>query len=491
MDTIFSPVKETSGLLGLFPHRWDFLYAKHTKPGETPEWKTENRYPLSDRKILEGRELYGVRFDSETKYLLLDIDAGSVYHPRRDKFAIGRMTDALQSIGLENFVAITSSYSGGLHLYFPFEEPVMSWQIAGAAAWFLQCKGFVIEPGLLEIFPNPNNFDPQLGLFTKFNGHRLPLQIGSYLIDENWQLTHTTPEKFVKEWEFTQRRNAPDYRAIEWGAGKFNQRRRRALSFKAQKFLEDLNQCIEPGWSGYGQTNFLLGRITLRAYVFGHVLAGTDKPLSGDALVNEIVRTAVSLPGYETYCRHQNDIYSRAEDWARCAENHSRYWPYGGNRKKLQVEAEPENSFPGWNRWQENRARERICFAIADQLNRESWPSGTTERFQVLVAYGLSGETLYRHRDLWHPEAIGKFSTGNEALSHTPEGAGLEGAAPSKGSPNLLIEAGVNPDSTKPLGGFWDGWSFEQGVMSLPECDRGDLSSDLPPPEGWEGLPDE
>lgn len=492
MNSSFTYVPETSEkYLRLFPHRWDFLYAKHTKPGERPEWHTESRYELSDREILQGRKLYGVRFDSETKYLMIDIDHGSAYHPRKDRFAVGRMCDALKAIGLENFVAITSSYTGGIHLYFPFEESVMSWQLAGAAAWFLQCKGFLLEPGLLEIFPNPNNFDPQLGMFSKFNGHRLPLQIGSYMVNEWWELIHTTPEAFVKEWEFASRRNSPDYRAIEWGAAKYNQRRRKALSFKAQKFLEDLNQCIEPGWSGHGQTNFLLGRITLRAYVFGHVLNGLEKPLQGFDLITEIVKTAVSLPGYEDHCRHQTDIWRRAEEWAKCAENHSRYFPYGGKRKTVAKAEESEPSFPGWNRWQENRAREKICFAIADQLNKETWPSGTTERFNLLVTYNLSGETLYRHRDLWHPEHIGEFSTGKEALSHLPEGACPMKGAPSETAPNLLGKADVNPNSSNTFGGFWSGWDLEQGVIPLPVGDRGDRLSESPPFGGQEGLPDE
>jgi len=108
--------------LALFPHRYDYIYAKHPEPGQTPDWKTESRHPLSDRSLRQGAYLFGVRFGKETNYCLLDIDAGSIYHPQRDRFAITRILAALEPLGLVNAVTCTSSYSGGLHLYLPFES---------------------------------------------------------------------------------------------------------------------------------------------------------------------------------------------------------------------------------------------------------------------------------------------------------------------------------------------------------------------------------
>lgn len=484
----FSSIVETENrFLNLWPHRHDYLYAKQVSPGERPEWHTadDNHY-LHDRKILSGEQLIGVRFGKETQYLMLDIDRQSAFHPHNDRMAIGRILEALENIGLVSFVAVTSSYSSGVHLYFPFEHPITSWMLANAAAWFLECAGFKPAPGHLELFPNAHRFDLD-GKFTLFNGHRLPLQVGSYLLNEDWQLVQTTPmggsvealrRRFVDEWVFCSARNDPDMKAIEWAAEKFKRRRRRSLSFKANKFLEDLNQEIEPGWTGHGQTNQILGRITLRAYVFGHVTQDLEKPITGDALVAEIVRTAVALPGYEQWCRHQGDIWRRAEEWARCAENSSHYYPYGGARKKLQAETS-EPTYTTWNQWQERRAREKICFAIADQLNQESWPMGITERFNILTGYGVSGETLYRHADLWHPGYIGTFSTGESLSKGFPEGAGSGGAAPFGAGSNLLIEQGVNPASDETLRPFWSNWDFEQAVIPLSEGDRGDRPSDL------------
>lgn len=477
----------TEPFLQLFPHRFDFLYAKHTKPGERPEWHSETRYPLSDRMILDGRQLYGVRFGAQTQYLMLDIDRQSPYHPSRDRRAVERMVHTLEPIGLVEPVRVSSSYSGGLHLYFPLPFELSSWELASAAAMYLQRGGFWIEPGYLEIFPNLQNYDTKEGQFSKFNGHRLPLQAGSYLLSEDWNLEYSSHESFVRRWDWAANRNLPNITLIARAHAEMRRGRHRKLSYKAQKFLEDLNTCIEPGWSDFGQTNFILGRITLRSYVFGHVLSGRSKPLTGPDLVADIVKTAVQLPGYEDYCRHQGHIWHRAEEWARCAEN-SRYFAYGSQFKK--AEPEKPDLQVEWNKFQERRAVERICFAIADALNRGEWPSSTTARVKYLLAYrdpygtGFSCETLYRHADLWHPEAIGQFSTGEfstgRAVLPNEGSTGCPNGAPVPNTPtNLLREAGVNPSDTKPLGGFWSDFLDDPGRNPLLDGSLGDRAPDL------------
>ncbi|MCY7285990.1 MAG: hypothetical protein LH679_21715, partial [Cyanobacteria bacterium CAN_BIN43] len=60
--------EEDNAFLALFPHRFDYIYAHHANPGDTPDWLTESRHPLSDRLIQQGGYLYGVRFGSETQY---------------------------------------------------------------------------------------------------------------------------------------------------------------------------------------------------------------------------------------------------------------------------------------------------------------------------------------------------------------------------------------------------------------------------------------
>ncbi len=446
----FQYVRESDEqFLSLFPHRYDYIWAEHSQVREGHKlcWKTESRHPLSDRLILQGAALYGVRFGAETRYGLLDIDFDSLYHPRRDPFAISRMVAALESLGLVSFVACTSSYSGGIHLYFPFEQPVKTWQLAIALQFALENAGFCIAPGQLEIFPNPKLYVSS-GLPSLYAAHRLPLQVGSYLLDADWQLTYTTHQHFVDQWRRVAARNEVSPNTIEnWV--KAARQRRYSLSGKADKFLNDLNADIEPGWTGPGQTNYLLGRIAIRSYVFGHILYGVP-PLVGKPLVDNIVKVAQALPGYGQWCGHQHEIEHRAEEWARCVEN-SHYFQFQKRRKgatttKTAADAEDLT----WNQRQQQAVREKIRRAIANLVNHNQLPRTTTARFKALTAYGIGGASLYRHRDLWHPDELNQSVQDSvQDLKNLPafeetDGYCVEDASPSVNPTSLLAGCGGN-----------------------------------------------
>lgn len=407
-----------NSFLALFPHRFDFIWAEHGDLGQPVNWQTESRYPLSDRLILQGAYLYGVRFGSETCYALLDIDRDSLYHPKQDPLAVGRLIAALEPLGLVSYVACTSSYSGGLHLYLPFAQPQSSWKLAIALAALLEAAGFRLRPGQLEVFPNPKPYVVN-GTPTLFNAHRLPLQIGSYLLNEDLAPVWSTQQSFVQQWQFAQYRNQLTAITVQQVIKQFR-RKPYLISGKADKFINDLNAEIELGWTGFGQTNRLLGRITMREYIFHHVLAGGE-PLSGEALVQQVVEVARSLPGYHDYCRHRHEIEQRAAEWARCIER-SHYFHYGDasgrfkGKQNLAAELQAVvEQAPNWNQEQSLAARERIRQAIADLLTQEALPATATARFHALVRYGVGGSTLYRHRDLWHPSC---FETETDELNN-------------------------------------------------------------------------
>ena len=385
----------------LFPHRFDYIFAEHPEPTRSPNWQTERRHPLSSRVFQQGRYLFGVRFSTQTQYCLLDIDKGSVYHPQHDSLATSRIVAALEPIGLASYVVCTSSYSGGLHLYFPFLESQNSWELAAIVSAQLENAGFPIKPGQLEVFPNPKSYVE--GCPSLFNAHRLPMQAGSYLLDESFQPVWSDQLRFLDQWQFAQNRNSIDRKTVK----RFLRQVKRTqfkISGKADKFIGDLNAEIEIGWTGTGQTNRLLGRIAMRAYIFHHVISG-GVPLEGKTLIDEIVTTARSLPGYQDYCNHQHEIEQRAEEWARCVQG-SRYFHYGdlkGKYKSKQESTVAIADLPNWNQQQSGSARDRIRGAIADLLEKNSLPISTTARFHVLTDYGIGGGSLYRHRDLWHP----------------------------------------------------------------------------------------
>jgi hypothetical protein len=145
----------------------------------------------------------------------------------------------------------------------------------------------------------------------------------------------------------------------------------------------------------------------MRSYIFGEVLYAAE-PLMGEALAEDIIKVAQQLPGYKEWCNHHHDIEERANAWSRSIERSDRYFPYGKkNLKVTNTETEPTpNNRDRWNQEQSRRARQRIQNAIADLLNEEKLKSQPTERFNQLIKYGISGTTLYKHRDLWDPRLL-------------------------------------------------------------------------------------
>jgi hypothetical protein len=399
LESRFQSVQELDNqFLALFPHRYDYIWAVHPNPGAKPEWQTETRHPLADRTIQQGSQLYGVRFGTETNYAMLDIDTGSRYHPRQDPFGVNRLLLALEPLGLVSNLIIQSSHSGGLHLYFPFEQAQTSWKIALAISTLLENAGFKLYPGQLEIFPNPKPYvtDRKPSLF---NAHRLPLQMGSYLLDRDYQPIAYSQSRFVEQWHHCTKRNDLDHKQLDRLVKQLKCRSFR-LSGKADKFLNDLNAEIGLGWTGYGQTNRLLGRIAMRTYVFHHILYGGE-PLADQPLIDQIIKIAQSLPGYQDWCQHQHEIAHRSAEWAKCVEE-SRYFPYG---IKALLEPKQHKAIPEvtYNQQRAEDARTRIKDAIADLLNRSILATKATERFKQLLDYGIGGGSLYRHKDLWHP----------------------------------------------------------------------------------------
>ena len=408
-------VKEAlDNYLAIWLHRYDYLHAPHPDPGQKPNWQTESGYPLSDRLINQGALLYGVRIGPKTTYSLIDLDKGSPYHPQRDPFAVERICQALEPLGLVAHLTLTSSHSNGLHIYFPWEQPLPSWQIGIAITALLENAGFKIRPGWLEVFPNRKPFSAN-GKPSLFNGHRLPLQQGSYLLNKDLQPVASSQHIFFQQWKIATGHNDVNKKVLK-RIIKQAQRKTYRVTNKAQKFLNDLNAEIEMGWSEQGQTNRLLGRIAMRSFIFGHILYA-EAPLNGQRLVDDIVRIARSLPGFKEFCGHQKDLVKKAKEWQRSIED-SRYFPYG-----LKQVAKPvkENSGPSWNQQQQLTARQKIQQNVTDLCEQNIWPSIATKRFRLLCARGTSGSTLYNHKDLWHPAHIAEQQQGMENSPSMPE----------------------------------------------------------------------
>jgi hypothetical protein len=474
--------------LQLFPHRYDYIWARHPQVGTKPEWQTESRHPLSDRLLLQGSYLYGVRFGTTTNYLMLDLDITSPYHPQQDPFAIDRICNALEPLGLNSHIAITSSYSKGIHLYFPFTEAQKSYELAIAATTLIENAGYQIAPGILETFPNPKPYTSEGQ--SLYNAHRLPLQAGSYLLDRDYQPTFGDARTFVSQWKFAQHKNHIDSRQLARLLKQY-QRKAYKVSGKASKFLNDLNAEIEAGWTGSGQTNHILGRIAMREYIFRHALNGGE-PLSGEKLEKAIQEIAQALPGFDEFCQHRHELPQKAEYWARSVEA-SPYYPYGHHKHQKApsvINSETLETI-NWNQQQQQKAEQRITAAIADLLNQSALPSGAKARCIAICSYGISASTLYKHRNLWHPDHL-LDTTNNvperleKARETLPDNAlqPIEDSFPPSLSRETLPGNGLQPIEDNKLGGVLEG-DAPQGnpplnpLLELGGC--GGISTGLQP----------
>ncbi|NJM99509.1 MAG: hypothetical protein HC800_22320 [Phormidesmis sp. RL_2_1] len=137
--------------------------------------------------------ILGKRFGKLTNYLMIDIDINSPFHPRNG--GIEQILAAMESLGLCRYLLIRSSVSEGIHIYFPLAEPVSAWGIACVAYAALTAAGVTIAGGTCELFPNKR------ALNAEHNGHRLPLQTGSFLLDKDFCPISNHKADFVSRWE--------------------------------------------------------------------------------------------------------------------------------------------------------------------------------------------------------------------------------------------------------------------------------------------------
>ena len=164
-------------------------------------WKTAvshtgKKVPLNLKTIesyYRRHIVLGKRFGKFTNYLMIDVDTGSPYHPNNG--SIKPILAAMESLGLCRYVLIRSSTSEGLHIYFPLNEPVNAWGLACLADAALAAHSVTVASGQCELFPNKKSLN------AEHNGHRLPLQDGSFLLDDDFCPFSNHLGDFLQHWQ--------------------------------------------------------------------------------------------------------------------------------------------------------------------------------------------------------------------------------------------------------------------------------------------------
>lgn len=392
---------------------WQFLKAFPASHGERPDWKAVKKYPVSKR-LAESGWLVAVRPSSTTMYIVVDIDFQSRYHPDNQPYAIQSILQCFEEdLGLCAPILIRSSDSGGIHIWYWFHEPQNAYHLADATRTVLQRRGFVIQPGQLELFPNCKTWidsnDPQD--WSLYNALRIPFQEpGSFLLDQ----CDFTPllsawgdqrQEFTRLVKFTRNRNtlsAERISSILANRPKYH----KVLTATANKYLNDLLTKVNLGWTGYGQTQQIFFDVTRLLRIFGHILLGCDPLWNVDRLAKEIYQYVLALPERQTWCKHNHELEKMAQRWAAWVQK-TKYKPYGRNVILPETDLSSSSvSNLAWNQKKSLDARERISKAFEHLKGQGALPETTTARANALVKQGISFSTLYRHPDLWHPKHL-------------------------------------------------------------------------------------
>ncbi|MEL6165178.1 MAG: hypothetical protein AAFR37_15970, partial [Cyanobacteria bacterium J06628_3] len=314
-------------------------------------------------------------------------------------------------IGMCRVVVVNSSESEGIHLYYFLPYPVYSIALAVAVKQALFQAGYRLKSGQLEIFPNPKPYNPDKK--TSFRSHRLPLQKNSFLLDWNLQPVSNSVETLLDWADLTA--SSQDMESLgealkvaeEWLSAQYYLRRGKN---SAEQWCWDLEETIEQGWTGCGQTNDLLLTFAKYGIIFKHH--------QGEELVEYMLSTALSSPGYIEFCNHQHEIEKRVRERARSALNYP-YYPYKGKppRPKTYKEQFGKEGVDNVIHFHPSKERhlktmERIRAVVATLKSEGVFPERVYQRKQAIIkksktvyGVGVSGTTLYKEEylPLWHP----------------------------------------------------------------------------------------
>jgi hypothetical protein len=389
----------------LFSHRFNFIEAPF---GEKPEWKTVSQYPIEHRNLWAAHQdperLIGLSFGKITRYAILDIDRQSKYHPELNQAAFKALLGLYEDIGITRHISLRSSNSGGLHIYFVFEEALPTFKLAQTLRLTAVCGGFEVKDGQLEIYPNTKAYGEKQK--TAYKAVRLPLQQGGHLVDDDFTPYSNDIKTFLDLCDYTAK--GQDLELLKTALETANQIKsfkRIKGSGEASRFAADLKEQYQEGWTGYGQTNDLLRVVGTYGRVF--------EALEGQQLAEFIENTAISLPGYRHYCRHQHNLKQRAKDWGRCIEKY--YYPYGekphrvGTFTKLKKEAEPKENRVNVARQEQAITRlQKVVSYIQETVAVIPQKIGELKELLINTSRQLFGvtpstRTLNRYKNYWHP----------------------------------------------------------------------------------------
>jgi hypothetical protein len=434
-----------------------------------PDWLTELAYPLSSgelvRLFLEETKLIGVGFGKLTKYIMLDIDWLSSYHPTHDIDQFRAILNALETIGLTRHLVIRSSDSGGIHVYFPLPEEVSTFQLAASVRVTLTDAVLKIKNGHLETFPNTKAYaKTETGEFSHYNKHRIPFQpnSGSWLLEDDGlnpqPILNTTEAQlaaFFRQWDIAAagqdiellKQKLPQlYKKFLARKNRFKYQSHEEKTKKAQEWETSLKLSIATGWTGAGQTYSLMPKFLAYGVVF--------LKLVGQELYDWMHKAITTAPGYQQHCQHQHEMSKMIRSWIKTNDRTQYYSPYKSKPDRNQnypfgdpllfKKASPKPN-PANQKTAENALhRIRTAYAclidkLTPELKIEDLKEMIRAQMKKIFDRACSNSTLTKYKNIWHP----KYRQNPNTLSQTQPND-LEDIATADRSDSL--DARVNED---------------------------------------------
>ena len=384
--------------LQLFSHRYDYIR-------KSENWTTCTNY-LNDTLLLalweSTDEIIGVRFGPKTKYCLLDIDINSPHHPHNSN-NLKEVLGALEEVGLTKPVTIQSSHSKGLHIYYCFKSEVPTYSLGYLLFSTLTKSKFKIKPGHLEIFPNTKKYivTKNRKEFTKYNGHRLPLQEGSFLLDKDYIPYSNTIKSFISAITESSENHDTEFIEETMKAARRDKNQYRKLNNRKREIIElwkkDLDKIMRKGWVDYHQTNTIL--LEISKYIIVFTQTEEHEQLS------KMTQIITELPGYKEYCRHQHEIKKRCEDWLTYSRRF--YWQIGSTRTRASEASFKKHFEPiEKNKKQQEDAEYRlketlITIKEIELVSVSSLFRSIIKQSKKLFSKAFSNRTLYKYKNLW------------------------------------------------------------------------------------------
>ena len=316
-----------------------------------------------------------IAMPNQTMAACIDIDINSRYHPANDGEGIEPVKNSLAEIGLIKALEFQSSFSTGMHLWYPLPAAANSWELANAIDDACRAKKLEIRDGVLELRPNRRNFDSNFKLIRaplSGEGNALWLEdIGGLEESDAAILRHL----FNSAANYNSLMLLQDKPAI--GACSSSITR----SKKSSNHKLEFYKCrLADGFSGPGQTQ----EISLAALIVARMAEGVG---SVHLLRKRLIELVTSAPGFRQFCDHQQEIET------------GRFWSQATLKKQLQFSpAEYENSWRHIHnkkraREAAEKAQNAILTAVADEATFTTLDAATAA---LRANYGAPCKSWWR-----------------------------------------------------------------------------------------------